>query len=442
MQVVILKTMVSQFHDRMRALGCENKKIVVAFSGGLDSTVLLHLLSTGSYPIIAAHANFCLRGSESDGDEESARQFARSLNIECHARRFNTKKYAESHGVSVQMAARELRYEWFDQLRSAEGFDVIATAHHGGDQVETVLLNLIRGTGISGLTGIPESARHVIRPLLSFTRDEIRQYADSNHLSWREDSSNSEDHYTRNYLRLHVIPRLRELNPSLEDTIGRNAERLQNTAHLASVELERLSTNFVITQGNRIEIAKKIFTATPHPAAVLFELIGGLGFNIVQCHEIVESSSRQPGKMFYTRSHVLNVDREKLIVLPLDSGSSDRQIDTPGVSLQLGDQVLSITSGNGQPENGKLVIDQDKVKFPMTWRYWKAGDSFYPLGMDHHKKISDFLVDMKMSRVDKERVTVLVSGDEIVCVVGLRVDNRYRITPETKRTIVIATSPG
>ena len=434
--------MQKRLHDQLQALGCLDRKILLAASGGLDSTVLLHLLVKLEYTVAVAHANFQLRGEESEQDEVWVRQLANNYHIPFYTQRFETNNYATENGLSIQMAARNLRYEWFDALCDKLNYDFVATAHHLNDNLETVLLNFTRGAGLAGMLGIPEKKGRIIRPLLPFNRNEMEEYATVHGLTWREDSSNISDDYNRNFIRHQVVPKLKELNPSLEETFSRNTERLHAADELARHELKRLRETYVLQSGRQIKILKSLVGLFHYPAPVLLELIKDYGFNLDQCTEVVSAVQGQPGKLFFSGTHQLVVDREHLIISAQKDKPGEVQIEEGAEEATLGSLVLKIGKkspadfADNRRDTAMAILDRDKLKFPLTWRTWRRGDFFFPLGMDHRKKLSDFLVDSKISMTDKEDVTVLESGGEIAWVVGYRIDNRFKSTDGTNGNVV------
>ncbi len=431
--------MLKRFHNQLEALGCTGKKILVAVSGGLDSVVLLDLLLMADCTVGVAHANFQLRGGESLDDEAFVRELAMQRKVPFHTSLFETNNDAIKMGVSVQMAARQLRYAWFDRIMDQEDYDFVATAHHLNDNLETVLLNFVRGTGLSGLQGIPIKNGRIVRPLLQFTRAEIKTYATDHRLTWREDSSNAKNDYSRNFIRHHIVPSLKELNPSLEETFARNTERLQASHELARHELERLRQTYVLQQGRQVKISKSITGLFKHPAPVLLELIKEYDFNLDQSMEIVLALHGQPGKQFLSPTHRLVIDREHLIICTHQDEWKEVLIEEGQRHASLGHWVLEMensTKAEVQSNNLQAILPGDKLHFPLLWRKWKHGDFFFPMGMDHKKKLSDFLVDSKISLTEKEAVTVLESAGEIVWVVGYRIDNRFKIIEEAKKVVV------
>ena len=401
------------------------RPIFVAVSGGIDSMVLLHLFKSSGYNVTAVHVNFGLRGVESDRDESFLKERCARLGVACLTKAVQTNNYATSEGVSVQMAARDLRYQWFHELMNATPGSVIATAHHVNDSGETMLLNLVRGTGIDGLTGIPLNSNGIIRPLAFATRKEIGDYAAEHSITWREDESNLEDHYQRNFLRHHVMGLLKQLNPSLDETLSKNFSRLGAERELMERSLALLKENFSFDKDNNIRIPKKALNGFIHKSGVLLRMIEPFGFNFSTAESIVAALNGQAGKMFFSRSHQLVVDREDLIVSSLFKEASEEII------------ILETTDTTFSSDPNIACLDADKIVSPLILRRWEDGDFFYPLGLKGKKKLSDFFIDEKIPVTEKQSTNVLTSGSDIVWVVGMRIDDRFKITPATTRVLKI-----
>ena len=402
-----------------------DQSIFVAVSGGIDSMVLLHLFKGAGYNITAIHVNFGLRGNESDKDETFVKTHCKRLGISCLTKAVQTKNYATSRSVSVQMAARDLRYEWFHELMSATPGSVVATAHHMNDSGETMLLNLVRGTGIVGLTGIPLNNNGIIRPLAFATRKDINDYAAEHSITWREDESNLDDHYQRNFLRHHVMSLLKQLNPSLDETLSKNSSRLGAERELMERSLADLKENFLLDKENNIRIPKKALDGFIHKSGVLLRMIEGFGFNFSAAESIIKAMDGQAGKLFFSHTHQLAVDRDELIICSLFNEEEGE------ISIV----ETSDTSFVNDP--GVAYVDADKITSPLTLRKWREGDFFYPLGMKGKKKVSDFFIDEKISVIEKEQAMILAMNNDIVWIVGRRIDDRFKITSSTKRVFVI-----
>lgn len=428
--------MLKQFlnHIEQNDLCTSDQKILVAVSGGLDSMVMLNLFKEAGYSVAVAHCNFQLRGSESDGDEAFIRQTCERLLVPIYTRRFETEKYATENGVSIQMAARELRYAWFDELLEHHAYDRLATAHHGNDAIETVLLNWVHGASLEGLSGIPVRNGQTIRPMLFSTRAVIEKYALDNQLTWREDRSNQTDDYQRNYLRHQVIPKLMELNPSLESTVQRGLRKIKDEQFFFYQQLTQWKSDHLKKEGTLIRIAKESFVNATH----LWWVIKEYGFNFDQCEEVAKVLHGQSGKRFLSPSHQLTIDRDHLILSPHEDFWVDVTIAQGQSSACLGSWDMDIEKPvSMEPVNDPnlALLDANKLTFPLCWRRWKPGDFFYPLGMEHKRKLSDFLIDKKVSVAEKNVVTVLESGGQVAWVVGYRIDNRFKITPQTRSAL-------
>lgn len=417
--------------------------VLVGFSGGADSVALLSLLVQLDYPCIALHCNFHLRGEESVRDERFAEGTARLLEVPFYKIDFDTTGYAAEHRLSIEMAARELRYNWFEEMRQQLGAQAIAVAHHRDDSAETVLLNLIRGTGIRGMGGIRPKNGYVIRPLLPVSRNEILAWLDGQHLSYVTDSTNLSDAYTRNFIRLRVIPLLEELNPAVRKTIARTASHLAETEaiYLHVVEEAR---NHLIKEGGRISIARLM--EYPSPATILYELLNPYGFSRQVAEDVFGALTGESGKMFYSSAYRLLKDREYLLLSAIhEEDVPEYHIINEAVwdNIRCGPVELSfrkiVITNDFRIQKDKQIayFDYDKLSFPLTLRRWKEGDWFIPFGMKGRKKLSDYFSDHKFSRMDKEQVWLLCSGENILWVVGERSDNRFCIDKTTKSVLVV-----
>jgi tRNA(Ile)-lysidine synthase len=425
-------------HIHQHHLCRQSDPVLLTVSGGLDSMVMLHLFVSNGFTVSVAHCNFQLRGSESDNDEFFVQDKCAHLQIPFFSKRFDTNNYATQNGISTQMAARDLRYAWFEEIREKEKCEAIATAHHLTDSIETVLFNLINGRGADGLTGIAVKSNHVIRPLLFATRMQIEAYAKLNGITWREDSSNLHDEYTRNFIRQQIIPKLKDINAGLEESMERGIEKNKGITELMQIGLSAWASEYVVKTGKRIAIQKEAIKQLHHPVGVLYELIKSYGFSLDQCAQIIPALESQSGKLFLSTTHQLVNDREDLIITAIPLQGRETQIESGDSYSTLGDWIIEIEENNDFSLSANpflAIMDADKIKFPLRWRRWKEGDSFYPLGMDQRKKISDFLIDRKISLGEKSSVTVLESNGEIIWVVGHRISNRVKVTADTKRAL-------
>lgn len=432
--------MIEQFlhHIERNQLCKPSDPILLAVSGGLDSTVMLHLFEQAGFNIAVAHCNFQLRGKDSDDDEKFVTTICKELKIKLHVRRFETEAYAWEKTLSTQMAARELRYSWFRELASANSYKQVATAHHVDDSIETVLLNLTRGAGTEGLIGIPVKNEQVIRPLLFATRMQIEKFALQKGVVWREDMSNLTDDYQRNFIRHQIIPRLKELNPSLQATWLQGLEKVKGDVALVMHTYHAWKSKYVKELGGRATIDKSAFDEYPSNVSLLWRFVRSFGFNFEQASEIMLAIHGQTGKQFLSHSHRLVVDRETLIITDRDQALDEKTIEHGELISFLGPWTIQITPVDEIPSSigpNDAVVDAGKLVFPLTWRKWKPGDFFYPLGLGHRKKLSDFLIDQKVPLADKDQVTVFESDGKIAWVAGYRLDDRFKVEPDSKMLV-------
>lgn len=405
-------------------------KILVALSGGADSVALLRLLQSGGYTCEAAHCNFQLRGEESYRDESFVRQICKTLNTPLHVAHFNTIEYAEEKHISIEMAARELRYQWFEAQRNSCDAAVIAVAHHQDDSVETMLLNLIRGTGINGLLGIRPKNGNVVRPLLCVTREEIISYLHSIGQGYVTDSTNLEDEYTRNKIRLNLLPLMQEINPSVKESLLTTSNYLNEAALIYYKGIaegrERVST----PAGIQITALLN----EPAPGALLFEILHPLGFNSAQTQDILFSLKGQSGKQFIGKDWRVIKDRDLLLI------EENKKALTPAPPFTLTKEEFAYSPNFLIPGDKETAcFDADKLNGTLTIRKWQPGDRFIPFGMRGRKRISDYLTDRKFSLSRKEQQWVLCCDKEIAWLIGERIDNRFRIDETTKRILMIRT---
>ncbi|MDP4269082.1 MAG: tRNA lysidine(34) synthetase TilS [Bacteroidota bacterium] len=419
-----------------------NSKVIVGISGGADSVALLHFLTKEGYKCIAAHCNFHLRGEESNRDEQFVRDLCRQWNLPLEVIDFHTEEIAAEQKVSIEMAARELRYQWFEELRIKYEAEVIAIAHHKDDSVETFLLNLIRGTGIRGLSGMKPVNGKIIRPLLCVSRQEVEEYIGQNNLSFVHDSTNSETLYTRNKIRLEVLPLLQELNPSIKETIIQTSGYLNDTAEVYFSEIEKQKKNLLHSVSRKTCISIPELKKYPFAQTILFELLSPFGFNSTVCAEIFESLDGLSGKQFFSTEYRLIKDREKLIIDKKKEENEDSIIipspeEKVKLSFALNFNIIPAANFSIPKDKEIGCFDADKVKFPLTLRKWETGDRFVPFGMKGSKKLSDYFSNLKYSLLQKEEARVLCSGDKIIWLIGERTDNRFRIDEQTTKILVI-----
>lgn len=421
-----------------------NDTLLVGVSGGIDSVVLVDMLYHAGLAFAVAHCNFNLRGEESDQDETFVNSLAAFYDKPYFHQSFNTEEVAEDRGISVEMAARDLRYTWFEETRKNHHFDWITVAHHRDDQVETFMLNLARGTGISGLTGMKIVNGKIVRPLLFASRKEIEAYAECRQLHFREDCTNAVTDFQRNKIRHLVLPLLEELNPSFRDSMLETISHLRDTSAIYFQAIER-ARDLVVrkTTTDDLEFSVTELKMLNPIAAYLFELLKPYHFNSDVVDELVKVLDGQPGKQFFSATHRAVLDRDRILIQNLTDISDNRyyleedctSLDRP-VRLSIS-TVKRESSFRLNTSSNIACLDKDKLQFPLILRRWQKGDYFQPLGMKGMKKLSDFFVDEKLSLPQKEKCWLLTNGEEIVWILGERLDNRYKITSETKNILVV-----
>lgn len=433
-----------------RILLATDARILLAVSGGIDSVVMTELFSKAGYPFAIAHMNFNLRGEESLRDEDFVKNLAAKYKVQLFIKRVDTIEFARKNKLSVQVAARDLRYQWFEELRIKHGFDGVATAHHLDDQVETFLINLARGTGISGLHGIPVKNGHIIRPMLFASRQEIVDYSRENDLPFVEDSSNIYDKYTRNRIRHHVIPQLEKINPSFREGLNDTILNIRDAEIIYKHAIEMARNSIVIVRENQA-IIKLVDLLNLNPLnTYAYELLSPYGFNISQVDQIIALKDSIPGKEIISPSHRLVRDREELIIVPRHDipGKSEFEVNygdlEPGISqpLRLSFEIREDLIADKKTSPDEALLDLVKLVFPLIIRKWKRGDAFVPFGMSKPKKLSDFFIDLKYSRIEKEQQWLLCSGNEIVWVIGRRIDDRYKVSDQTGNVLRIRVHPS
>ncbi|MFO8067998.1 MAG: tRNA lysidine(34) synthetase TilS [Bacteroidales bacterium] len=419
-----------------------DQKTLLAVSGGIDSVAMAHFFYISKYEFEIAHCNFGLRGKESDQDEVFCRELAEKYNVSFFSTKFDTQKYARENKVSIQTAARDLRYKWLEEVRQQHNLDLIATAHHLDDNAETMLFNIARGTGYAGIKGIPLVNKLIVRPLMVFQRDEIESFLFQNNLKYREDSSNIKTDYSRNKIRNNVFPVLKEINPDVIRNFASLANIAKKTEELLIYLINK--EGLLVEKGNEYHIPIEKLNKYPVRETLLYHILKEFGFSPSQTRDIKSTSKTQPGKYFKSDNYILIRDRENFIVAPIKDEFINGDIDIiPDQICQINNNLCLNTSVKDKSpdfsipkESNFAALDFDLLKFPLKLRKWKEGDSFCPFGMEGRKKISDFLIDIKTPLHKKEEVLVLLSGDDIVWVVGHRPDNNYCVTDSTKKIFI------
>jgi len=412
--------------------------VLLTVSGGIDSVAMVHLFKKAEIPFAIAHVNFGLRKNDADLDEQLVRELAEELKVVFHIHRPDTQSYAIENSVSIQMAARDLRYQWFQQLARDYSYPWIATAHHQNDVSETLLLNLTHGTGISGLHGILPVNGNIIRPLLFSTKEELFAYAQAEKLKWREDLSNQKDDYQRNFIRRNVIPLLKEINPSLEHTMARSAERIRESEQLLK-ELVRKKQEECEWKDGLYYIPEITHQFSPY---ILHELLQNYGFSYASLQQFIQQGSSS-GLQLSSATHTLYTDRKQLILKEKEQEKEQEVFSGPcgvvtiaGHSYEL-DVLPTVAAGAISKDPYEVMLDADLIKFPLTFRIWKEGDRIKPLGMKGYKKVSDLLIDQKIPLPEKNKIVVVNSGEEVTWVVGLRISEAFKISEKTENILII-----
>ena len=438
--------MKQNFHQRFLHFIREYKlftdidKLLVTVSGGIDSVVLVHLLKKLDFHFSIIHCNFKLREEESEGDELFVSKLADKLNVPIYIKHFDTGKYAEQKKLSIQMAARELRYQWFEEVRANEKFDYIITAHHKDDLAETVLLNLSKGSVLSGLHGIKPKNGDIIRPLLWATKKDIAEYASKEKISFREDSSNASDKYQRNLIRHKILPEFEKLNPSFSETIFQTSVLRGQISDWFEKYCAEIKSKSFQQRGSVLHCDKNVLAHLNE--AILFELIREFGFNSSQAIDLFGSLHETEAKEFVSSTHRLVKDRSSVSIAPLFEKTNDSILSITGEGkYEINDLTLQLTVANTIPTIDELknpaftFLDYEKLNFPLTIRIWQEGDSFHPYGMKGKKKVSDYLTNIKLGKLEKENQTVMLSGNDICWIVDKRIDDAFKIDSQTKTVL-------
>ncbi len=420
------------------------KRFLIGVSGGVDSVALVHLFHAAGIRFAIAHCNFMLRGNDSNEDENFVKQLAGKFGVEFFNVQFDTLQFSTSNKLSVQEAARKLRYDWFEKIRAEQKFDYIVTAHHHSDNIETIFLNLIRGTGVKGLRGMQPKRDKIIRPLLAFTKDEIVDYASSNQFEWREDASNEKDDYTRNFIRHNIVPLCKKVNPSFEKSFHQNIRAFSEAEMLLNNRLKKISGRLIYHIKGEVCLSINTLKKLTDAANMLFQILSPYGFNAAQIENILGGLANGSGRQFLSENFRVIQDRKFLIITQKATTDSnhiivnenEKAVATKDFTLHI-TQVThqNFSAGNTLTE----VVDASKLQYPLLLRRWMPGDYFYPIGMGNKKKkIKKFLTDLKLPLHEKEKVWVLESDKKIVWVVGLRLDERFKINSSTTKPLQIS----
>jgi tRNA(Ile)-lysidine synthase len=442
-----MENLLTEFKDSIHRLGVTKKdRILVAVSGGMDSVVMAECCMISGLDFGIAHANFQLRGAESERDESFVRQLALKYNKPFFIKKFETKRFSEKEKCSIQVAARILRYDWFKTLigRDKEHFQFLFTAHHLDDNIETMLIHFFRGTGIKGLAGMPQKNGELIRPLLNISRNRLEDFASSYKLDWVEDSSNVSDDYTRNYFRNQLIPSLRNIYPEINSNLEKNLLRFSEASELYQQAIGLHKKKLFKLNGSEIHIPILLLKKAIPVHTIIYEIIKEYGFSPAQTEELIKLMDSTNGKYIFSSTHRIIKNRNWLIIAPLEETNNTHIIieHSPAAIIypqgQLRFSNLSMKESASFSKNPAIAyLDARKIQFPLILRKWKTGDYFYPLGMKKKKKLSRFFIDQKLSKTAKEKIWVLVMDTHIIWVVGHRIDNRFYISNSTDKILLI-----
>lgn len=435
-----------QEHIAQQKLFQKEERILLAFSAGIDSVVLAELLLASKFQIGIAHVNFQLRGKESEENENFAKAFAAKHRLAFYSIRFDTEAFAATEKISIQMAARKLRYDWFESIRLQEHYDSLVTAHHLSDSIETFFINVSRGTGIAGLHGISLHINNIKRPLLPFTKKEITAYAEKNNFAWQEDSSNQKDAYLRNHIRHHIVPEFEKINPSFANQMDELLLEISEVEKIKNTWLSDLQNIGLEKKDGHICIAIDWLKSLSQGKYFLSQTLKSFGFSITSSNDCWKALDKQSGIQFFSASHRLVKDRRHLLIETLSEEQIAKQADTAlflwqpsQMVLDLGPFVIEGLESTSVPALDQLSSNQaclnaDLLVFPLQIRKWQAADSFQPLGMQGNKKLSDFFIDEKFSLIEKDNTFVMVSGTDIVWVIGHRISEKYKVNQNCKST--------
>jgi tRNA(Ile)-lysidine synthase len=419
-------------------------RVLLAVSGGMDSMVMAELFSQAGFSFAMAHCNFKLRGEDSEIDEKLVKEMAEKYDVPFYSKAFNTKEIADASGDSVQMTARDLRYTFFEEIATTKNYNYFATAHHLDDQTETFFINLLRGCGIAGLHGIRLKQEKIIRPMMFAFRKDIEAYAVEMNVAFREDSSNKSLHYLRNKIRHKIIPLFVEMNPSFREEMQHNIGRLAETEQVFRAFLKMKEKDFISIEDDVIKLSIEGLEKLESRQIFLYEYISPFGFSSDDVKNIISSMQGIPGKMFYSATHELLIDRKFILITALQDKliHETEYLITAEIRILNKPIKLKIKTESADDfiiprDKNTAALDHKKLNFPLVLRKWKTGDHFFPLGMKNRKKLSDFFIDEKYSRLDKDNAWVLCSGDDIIWILGERIDDRYKVTDTTKEVCFI-----
>ena len=418
----------------------ENKRLLIAISGGIDSVVLTHLAHQLGFDFSLCHCNFQLRGPESDKDESFVKKLGEELNVKVFTTSFQTEKYAEEKKLSIQVAARELRYTWFYELIEKHNYNYVLTAHNSNDNLETFLINLTRGTGLEGLTGIPPINHKSIRPLLKFSRDDIQLFAIKNEITWREDRSNANIKYVRNKVRHKIVPILQEINPHLLETFQKTLEHLNESQSIVNDTVEEITNDLLSVEGDVIKIHLQKLNELKNKKGYLYQVLKPYGFT--EWNDVLDLITAQSGKQVFSKTHRLLKNRNSLILTDnhedlfknrsFTINKEENKITSP---IQL---TIEETSKENTDSQNAIIVDKDLLKFPLRVRKWSYGDYICPIGMEGSKKLSQLFKDKKLSLLEKEKTWLLTDAeDNIIWVIGMRQDRRFIVTKNSKNLLKI-----
>ena len=439
--------LVQQFQQHIRDQNLFHKtdRLLLAVSGGVDSVVLSELCHQSGFTFSIAHCNFKLRGKESDRDKRFVEELAKKYAVDFYYKEFDTEEYATKNKISIQEAARGLRYQWFDELikHSLPVNTYLLTAHHAGDNAETVVMNFFRGTGLQGLRGIPEKAGKIRRPLLIFSKQELIRFAGENKLDHNEDASNLSSKYTRNFFRNEIIPAIEKVYPGVLQNLHDNIDRFKEINDLYHLATGKLIKKMIRIEGDETRVPVKQLMEFDN-RALIYELVSPFGFTEKQLPEVLKLAHAESGKYILSpdQTHRIIRHRHWFIISPVNADNLDHYVVTGEGTTRCGDRSISISRSEYKnqhiPDSLNVAwLDAGNIEFPLLLRKWKAGDYFYPLGMPKKKKLARFFIDLKLSMADKEKTWVLQSGDKIIWVICQRIDDRFKITEKTKEVLKI-----